>query len=198
MHGRTALRGHFRSLAHPAEPVFEPSDDPILRAFSEVFLESGLAAFDANKHLRTGALTPIYDCETASCRDATSASERFVAVWSPIWTQTEPITGFRTGRDSAWLGSTPTVTMPRDERTAALLLLVTSAFVHLSGLAVDGQSLVQGAIDTGGFTYRFLTLDTTCDRLAGPGNRDDRVIRPHTEPGARLSTRHKVRSDEFS
>ena len=64
---------------HHPEPVFEPSDDPILVAFAQLFVESELVAFDANKRLRTDALSPLYDCETESrtfrvgCRSANRA-----------------------------------------------------------------------------------------------------------------------------
>jgi len=57
------------------------------------------------------------------------------------------------------LGSTPTVAMPQDERTAALLLLVTSTFVHLSATYEGDTALVQGAVETDDNRYRFLTLD---------------------------------------
>jgi hypothetical protein len=158
MHSRADVRDWLTQLAHPAAPKFEPSDDPVLGAFAELFLVSGLYAFDANKHLRTDALTTIYDCETESQRDANGAYERFVAVWSPVWVGTDEVTGFRTGHDSVWLGSTPTVAMPQDERTAALLLLVTSDFVHLSGVIHDNRPLVRGAISLNGLDHRFVGL----------------------------------------
>lgn len=156
--GHISLRRHLESLAHSGEPAFEPSEDPVLTFFGCLFAQSGLHALDANKHLRTGALTTIYDCETESQRDPESGPERFVAVWSPGWHHDDPLTGFRTGRDSVFFGTTPTVAMPQDERTAALLLLVTSDFVHLSAVARHDGAFVQGAVDAGGLGYRFLTL----------------------------------------
>jgi hypothetical protein len=141
-----------------SEPVFEPSDDPTLVAFARVFADSELISLDADKRLRTDALSPLYDCETESVRTAGEAPELFVVIWTPVWSGTEPVAGFRTGHDSAYLGSTVTVAMPQDERTAALLLLVTSGFIHLSG-AYDGSGLViRGAFDDGDDRYRFLEL----------------------------------------
>jgi hypothetical protein len=48
--------------------------------------------------------------------------------------------------------------MPQDERTAALLLLVTSSFVHLSARWEGAMPIVQGAIDTGNERFRFVEL----------------------------------------
>jgi hypothetical protein len=140
------------------EPVFEPSDDPTLAAFTELFVASELVAFDANKRLRTDALSPLYDCETESVRSSGAPPEMFTVIWTPVWEGTDPVAGFRTGHDSAYLGSTATVAMPQDERTAALLLLVTTSFVHLSARYEGSQLMAQGAIDTGSNEFRFVEL----------------------------------------
>jgi hypothetical protein len=145
-------------LDDPREPVFEPSDDPTLVEFAQLFVESELVAFDADKRLRTDAFSPLYDCETASVRSAGAPPELFVVIWTPVWEGTDPVAGFRTGHDSAYLGTTPTVAMPQDERTAALLLLVTSSYVHLSARREDTMLVVQGAIDTGREDFRFVEL----------------------------------------
>jgi hypothetical protein len=154
------LRDRLTALAtHHDQPRFETSQDPTLVAFAGLFADSGLSAFDANKHLRTGALSPIYDCETESQATPDSESKLFVAIWTPVWGRTDPVTGFRTGRDSVLLGTTPTVAMPQDERTAALLLLVTTTFVHLSGTYADGVAVVEGAAEADDGRYRFVKLD---------------------------------------
>lgn len=159
-HHHTPLRDRLIALAtHRGEPTFEPSRAQTLISFAQLFLDSGLYAFDANKHLRTDALSPIYDCETESRAKPDSETDRFVAVWTPVWAGNDPVTGFRTGQDSAFLGSTPTVAMPQDERTAALLLLVTTRFVHLSASYGQDALLVQGAVETDDNRYRFLQLD---------------------------------------
>ena len=151
-------RERLGGLAEGPEPVFEPSDDPTLVAFAQLFVESELFAFDANKRLRTDAFSPLYDCETASVRTAGARPELLVVIWTPVWEGTDPLAGFRTGHDSTYLGTTPTVAMPQDERTAALLLLVTSSFVHLSARREDSALVVQGAIDSGGDDFRFVEL----------------------------------------
>lgn len=152
---RELISGH---AEHGAGPVFEPSDNSTLVAFAQLFVESGLVAFDANKRLRTDALSPLYDCETESVREAGQTPELFVVIWTPVWAGTDPVTGFRTGHDSAYLGTTPTVAMPQDERTAALLLLVTSAFIHLSARRERAMLVVQGAIDEGDDEFHFVEL----------------------------------------
>jgi hypothetical protein len=159
-HQQTPLRDRLVALAtRHDEPRFEASRDPTLIAFAQLFAESGRYSFDANKHLRSDALSPIYDCETEARATPDAEPDRFVAIWTPVWENTDPVTGFRTGRDSVFLGSTPTVAMPQDERTVALLLLVTTTFVHLSASHTDAGPLVQGAVETDDNRYRFLRLD---------------------------------------
>jgi hypothetical protein len=147
----TALWGH-------GEPTFEPSDDSTIAAFADLFAGTDLLAFDANKHLRTDALSPIYDCQTERRASADAAVEQFAVHWSPVWSTSSPVTGFRTGQDSALLGSTPTIAMPQDERTAALLLLVTTPYVHLSANREGPRLLVQGAYIDDDNDYRYVTL----------------------------------------
>ncbi len=118
MHEHKSLRDRLEALTEHREQVFEPSDDPTLVAFSKLFARSGLVALDASKTLRVDAFSTIYDCETESRHDADTAPEKFVVLWAPVWAGDDPLTGFRTGQDSVF-GSTPTVAMPQDERTAA-------------------------------------------------------------------------------
>ncbi|MCW2527634.1 MAG: hypothetical protein JWM76_2494 [Pseudonocardiales bacterium] len=141
-----------------SEPVFETSHDSTLAAFGQLFITSELASFDANKRLRTDALSPLYDCETESVLVPGGAPDAFVVVWTPVWGDTDPLGGFHTGRDSAYLGSTLPVAMPPDERTEALLLLVTSEFIHLSGHRDGANVVVRGAVDEGGGQFRFVEL----------------------------------------
>jgi hypothetical protein len=153
-----SLRERLSALWGHGEPTFEPSDDPTIVAFAELFASTDLLAFDANKHLRTDALSPIYDCETERRASADAAVEEFAVHWSPVWSTSSPVTGFRTGQDSALLGSTPTIAMPQDERTSALLLLVTTSFVHLSANREGPRLLVQGAYIDDDNDYRYVTL----------------------------------------
>ena len=174
MHEHMSLRDRLEALTEHREPVFEPSEDPTLVAFSKLFTTSGLFTFDASKTLRIDALSAIYDCETESQREAHAAPEKFVVIWTPVWSGDDPLTGFRTGHDSVLLGSTPTVAMPQDERTAALLLLVTSTFVHLSASRAEPMPLIRGAIDAEGGTYRFVTLDQAANRAHVRATREAR------------------------
>ena len=159
MHERMSLRDRLRALTEHREPTFELSDDPTLVAFSKLFAESGLFALDASKRVRVDALAALYDCETESRSEADAAPKTFEVLWAPVWAGDDPLTGFRTGQDSVLLGSTPTVAMPQDERTAALLLLVTSTFVHLSASREAPVPLIRGAVDDEVGAYRFVTLD---------------------------------------
>jgi hypothetical protein len=144
-------------LGHREPVVFEPSADPTLIAFAELFADSGLTAFAATKQARVDALTLVYDCWTESTRGSGEPPEIFSVTWSPNRQGRDPLVGFRTGEDSPFLGTAPTVAMPQDERTDALLLLVTSRFVHLSAQQDHPMPVVRGVLDTDD-DYRFLTL----------------------------------------
>ena len=138
--------------------MFAPSADPTLIAFAELFADSGLTAFTATKQARVDALTLVYDCWTESTRASGTPPETFSVAWSPNRQGQDPLVGFRTGEDSLFLGTAPTVAMPQDERTDALLLLVTSRFVHLSAEQDSPLPVVHGIVDTDD-GYRFLALD---------------------------------------
>lgn len=173
MHGRRSLRERLDELVAPAHLVFEASSDPVLVQFTHLFADSGLYSLDATKHLRTDAWSPIYDCETELRPSVDAEPEIFSVLWTPVWHGVDPVTGFREGSDSAVLGTSPTVAMPQDERTASLLLLVTSAFVHLSASGDAAEPLVQGVVDTDqGYRYVVLSPD------AVPG------VSPRTPPTA--------------
>ena len=174
MHEHMSLRERLEALTEHREQVFEASDDPTLVVFSKLFAKSGLFALDASKTLRIDAFSAIYDCETESRQEADAVPEKFVVIWTPVWAGDDPLTGFRAGHDSVLLGSTPTVAMPQDERTAALLLLVTSTFVHLSASRADPVPLIRGAIDADGGTYRFVTLDPAVNRAHVRAARESR------------------------
>jgi hypothetical protein len=178
VHEHMSLRDRLEALTEHREPVFEPSDDPTLVAFSKLFAKSGLFALDASKTLRIDALSAMYDCETESRHEADAVPEKFVVIWTPVWSGDDPLTGFRTGRDSVLLGSTPTVAMPQDEQTAALLLLVTSTFVHLSASHEEPVPLIRGAIDADGGAYRFVTLDRAVNRARVRATRESRRAAP--------------------
>ena len=157
------LRERLAALTEHREPVFEPSDDPTLVAFGKLFVQSELFAFEASKRIRVDALTTIYDCDTESRSQAGVPDQVFQAIWTSVWPGEDPLIGFRTGYDSV-VGHTPTVEMPQDERTAALLLLVTSTFVHLSASRADPLPIIRGAIDAPGSSYRFVSLDPALGR----------------------------------
>jgi hypothetical protein len=168
MHKNPPLRDRLAELvALQVEPRFESSSDPTLGAFANIFAGSGLYALDANKHLRTDAFSPIYDCETESRAEPDADVDLFSVTWTPVWERQNPVTGFRTGRDSAFIGSTPTTAMPQDERTATLLLLVTTLYIHLSGTLEGGRCIVRGAAEGDDGNYRFLELSSRVDPVTG-------------------------------
>ena len=173
MHEHKSLRERLEALTEHREQVFEPSDDPTLVAFSKLFAKSCLFALDASKTLRIDPFSTMYDCETELRHGADAIPERFAVIWAPVWAGDDPLTGFRAGGDSVLFGSTPTVAMPQDERTAALLLLVNSSFVHLSASQAEPVPLIRGAIADGGI-HRFVTLDRAVNRATVRAVRESR------------------------
>ena len=86
MPSHKSLRDRLEELfTHHAEPRFELTGDPVLRSFAQISWTPACFSFDANKHLRTDALAPIYDCETESRRQANVEPEPFVVTWAPVW-----------------------------------------------------------------------------------------------------------------
>ncbi len=183
MHHHLSLRQHLEELASRGqEPTFELTDDPTLMAFAALFDNSGLANFDANKRLRTDAWSPIYDCWTESQLAPDSRVERFEAIWAPVWGRTDPRNGFRVGRDSALLGTTPTIAMPKDERTAALLMLVTTPFVHLSASRTGPEVLVRGAVEMAGPDLGYVVLNPAVVSAAALSSPVRRALRDDPGP----------------
>jgi hypothetical protein len=174
MHEHVSLRDRLQALTEHREPVFEPSTDPTLVAFSKLFAESGLFALEASKRIRVDALATMYDCETETRSEADAVPGIFEANWTPVGFGDDPLTGFRTGWDSVALGSTPTVAMPQDERTAALLLLVTSTFVHLEARRAEPMPIIRGALDAPGSIFRFVSLDPAVARARVRATRESR------------------------
>lgn len=153
-----SLRAWLDRVAGRQAPVeFEPSSHPTLVAFAALFGDSGLTAFAAGRQPRGDAYTRAYDCWTESTREPGATPERFTVTWTPDRQGTDPLTGFRTGEDSILLGAAPAVAMPQDERTEALLLLVSGDFVQLSAERGDAGGTVHGVVDAGE-GYRFLSL----------------------------------------
>lgn len=160
-HGHTSLRDHLRSVAgeqHP--PVFEPSDDRALRAFAELFAETGLFALDVNRE-RFGQFFTRWHCSVISRSTADSAVEEYCVDWSPVGSGDDPRSGFGAGPDSAVLGHYGRGATPDDWRTKALLIVVTTPFLHLSASAETTPPLVQGALEAGLSDYRYVELMQT-------------------------------------
>ncbi len=160
MHQHLSL---YDRLTHDASegnpPQFVAGNDPILSAFGRIFVDSELYSLDATALLDANALTPIVRCSTGRRRTSSDEIETFVCNWTPVGENDDPVTGFRTGHNSAYLGTTPTIAMPQDERTASLLLLVTSNFVHLSGVRDEVGLTIRGARHADGSSgYRYLEL----------------------------------------
>lgn len=149
----TAERGH--------TPVFRSSKAEPLRVLDQIFAATDLYSLDVNKHQPVDELSPYCLMTAERLQTAHSSPEIFTCEWTPVAPGVDPRTGFRIGPDSILFGSTAAATMPNDERTAALLLLVTSDFVHLSASREQNPALIRGAIDGHGEGFDYVVLDRT-------------------------------------
>ena len=161
-----SLRDHLIQAAERGhQPVFEPSGAAPLWDFDAIFRDSGLYGFDVNKLLQDDVLAPSYLMTAERVFEAGEEPEVFTVTWDPVTTGQDPLTGFHVGVDSAWVGSTPMKFMPADERTAGLLLLVETNFVHLSASREQDPPLIRGALAGPGEQFDYVILDRTRARL---------------------------------
>jgi hypothetical protein len=155
----TSLREHLVHRAEQDHPVvFVPSNDEPLVEFARLFAATGLYSFDVNKHIPENELWNAFELTVEAVRSPGEAPELMSRYWAPVHAGQDVVTGFHEGPDSALWGSTPADFMPDDENTAALILLVTTNYVHLSASREQTPPLVRGAIDEGGETFRYVVL----------------------------------------
>lgn len=157
-----SLRQHLVQEAergHP--PVFVPSRADPLTELDRIFAGAELFSLDVNKTMPADELTPYYQMTAERVHTQEGKPEVFACFWNPVPAGQDPITGFHAIPDSSEFGSTVPLTMPADERTAALLLLVTSDFVHLSASREQDPPLVRGAVNGPDENYEYVVLDRT-------------------------------------
>jgi hypothetical protein len=151
---------------HHPEPVFEPSDDPVLVAFAQLFVESELVPSTQTSGSDRCVLA-LVRCLKRNWY-ARRASPRAVRRdLTPVWGDTAPVTGFRTGmtrlpgHDAHGCDAT-------GRAQVALLLLVTSR----SSTCPRGEGttpIVQGAIDAGDDRFRSpCSSPTQCQPVSTP------------------------------
>jgi hypothetical protein len=161
-HEVRSLREHLVERAgaeHP--PAFEPSDDPALRAFTRLAEDNDFYSLDANRERAASPAAQFatyWHCTVVGFDGPDSAAERFCTYWSPVRPGQEPLTGFGGGPDSTLVGAFARTAVPDDWRSRALLLVVTTPFVHLSYERQPGGRLVRGAMEDGSYDYRYLRL----------------------------------------
>ncbi|MCW2524463.1 MAG: hypothetical protein JWO63_2798 [Frankiales bacterium] len=155
----SSLRQHLLERAergHP--PEFTPSQDPTLVEFARIFADTGVYSLDVNKHRPEDEFWAAYVLVAEIVRAEGSPPEVFEGTWSPVEPGQDLLEGFLAGASSALFGSNPGQAMPPEELSAALLLLVTSDFTHLSASREQEPPLVRGAVDLAGEDFGYLVL----------------------------------------
>lgn len=79
--------------------------------------------------------------------------------WSAVWPGHDPQDGFAGSPGSVFTQSASNAPLPAGPRTSALLLLVTTDFVHLSASNVQTPALVRGALNGRGDGFDYVVLD---------------------------------------
>jgi hypothetical protein len=155
----TSLRQHLIERAERGHvPEFIASQDPTLIEFARIFSHAGVYSLDINKHRPEDEFWASYELVADTVRAPGQDAEEFQGSWSPVEPGQDLVEGFLAGRTSPLFGSSPSQAMPPDQLTAALLLLVTSSFVHLSASREQEPPLVRGAIDLPGEEFGYLVL----------------------------------------
>jgi hypothetical protein len=154
-----SMREHLLERAEEGHEVnFVPSKDQPLVEFARLFARTDWYSFDANKYVPADEWSPLYELAVEIVRESGKQPEVFELYWSPVLPGRAIREGFHTGQDSAVWGSTPSELAPDDERIAAMLLLATTNYVHLSASRERVPPLVRGAIEERGEEYTYVVL----------------------------------------
>jgi hypothetical protein len=157
----TSLREHLTERAEGGHHVdFQPSNDAPLLEFAQIFEGTTWFSFDVNKYIPADEWSPLLELTVEIVRTAGAEPETFALNWAPVQPGRPLREGFRQGQDSAVWGSTPSDTEPEDERMAAMLLLATTNYVHLSASREQTPPLVRGAIEERGELYKYVVLES--------------------------------------
>lgn len=118
-----------------------------------------LYSFDVNKFLSADAMAQTYTLtsESVAVEGAPAVIER--SHWSAVWPGHEPQEGFAGSPGSVFTQSAGNTPLPPSPRTSALLLLVTTDFVHMSASNEETPALVRGALNGKGAGYDYVVLD---------------------------------------
>jgi len=164
--GHVSLRQHLIARAERGHvPVFEPSDDRTLVEFERVSADLGVYSLDVNKTVPEDELSASYELSAETVRTEGGRPEIVYCHWSPVEPGQELVEGFLVQPNSPLFGSAPTEGLPPQELIAALLLLVTTDYVHLSASREQTPPLVRGAVRlaSGEFDYVVLDLKSSQD-----------------------------------
>jgi hypothetical protein len=157
----TSLRQHLLAQAERGhEPAFVASHDEPLVEFAKIFADAGVYSLDVNKHRPDDEFWTAYELTAETVRAAGDEPEIFQGQWSPGDPGQDLAEGFLAGSSSALFGAVPGGAMPPSELMSALLLLVTTNFVHLSASREQDPPVVRGAVDLAGDRFGYVVLDS--------------------------------------
>ena len=160
MHSHQSFREHLQEhAAQGHEPQFEPVVLEPLVEFDRLFAQLDVFSFDVNKFLSAHSTAEVYVVSSETIAHEGDEPEIAQSQWSAVWPGHDPIDGFAGSPGSVFTQTSGNTPLPDTPRTRALLLLVTSDFVHLSASRDQSPPLVRGAVNGPGDGYRYVVLE---------------------------------------
>lgn len=167
VHHHQSLSEHLRLRAEQGhQPDFVPVALPPLVDFDQIFREMGLYSFDVNKFLSADATAQSYTLTSESIAVQGGPAVIEQSQWSAVWPGHDPQDGFAGSPGSVFTQSAGNTPLPECPRTSALLLLVTTDFVHLSASNASTPALVRGALNGDGDGFDYVVLDRSVTHYA--------------------------------
>ncbi len=160
MHHYESFRQHLRERAEQGhEPQFIACALAPLVEFDQLFSEQNLYSFDVNKFLSPDSTAQTYTLTSESMAHEGEPAVIEQSQWSAVWPGQDPRDGFAGSPGSVFTQTSGNAPLPDSPRTRALLLLVTTDFVHLSASNEQQPALVRGALTGAGDGFDFVVLD---------------------------------------
>jgi hypothetical protein len=154
-----SLRAHLVERAEKGHvPQFQPSNDPPLVAFAQLFATTSWFSFDVNKRVPEDAYGTRYEM-TSVTLDAPDAEPDVISrQLAPVLPGGDLATAQHDAPESSFFGTTPSEPVGSDIYEEAFLLLALSNYVHLSASHEQTPPLVRGAIAERGEEFRYVIL----------------------------------------
>ena len=155
-----SLRAHLVARAERGHtPQFQPSNDPPLVAFAELFATTSWYSFDVTKRVPEDAFGTRYELTSETLTAPDAEPDVVLRQLAPVLPGGDLGTAVRDAPESSFFGISPSATVASDIYQQAFLLLATSNYIHLSASREQTPPLVRGAIAERGEEFRYVVLD---------------------------------------